>query len=86
MFRHLERRARRKYDRTGVSPWEVGGLAEFYKLRDLGRLVRYTFEIVIVQPGLSKVRASLEQLEQLAATELHVRHTADASLTVHCNS
>ncbi|MGW3347902.1 DEAD/DEAH box helicase [Nonomuraea rubra] len=86
LFQQLERRARKKYARTGVSPWEAGDLAALYRLRDRAKLLRYTFEIVIVQPGLSKAQATFEQLEQLAATELHVRHTADASLTIHCSA
>ncbi|MBO3752601.1 hypothetical protein J5X84_41670 [Streptosporangiaceae bacterium NEAU-GS5] len=86
MFRHLEQRAKKKYNRTGVSPWEAGDLAALYRLRDHAQLVPLTFQIVIVQPGLSKQKATADQLQQLASTELHVRHTADASLTVICNT
>jgi hypothetical protein len=85
LFAHLEKRARRKFERTASSPWEAGDPAAFYSLRDRVHLIRSTFEIVIVQPGLSQASATDEQLELLSATELYVRQTADASLTVYCS-
>lgn len=85
LFTHLEKRARRKLERTASSPWEAGDPAAFYSLRDRAHLIRSTFEIVIVQRGLSQASATAEQLELLSATELHVRQTADVSLKVYCS-
>jgi hypothetical protein len=85
LFRNLERRARKKHQRTGVSPFEVGDLPALYRLREHGLLVRRRLEVTIVQPGLSAKRVSAKQLELLGATEAYLRNTVNAKLHVWCN-
>lgn len=85
LFVNLERRARRKHERTAVSPFEVGGIADLYRLREQARVLKPRLEITIIQPGLSAKKASGPQLELLAATETYVRGTANAPLHVWCH-
>jgi superfamily II DNA or RNA helicase len=86
LFENLERRARRKQQRTNVSPFEVGDIAGLYKLREQARVLRPCLEITIIQPGLSAQKASRQQLELLAATEIYLRTTANSPLHVWCSS
>ncbi len=82
LFKHLERRARKRKQRTGVSPFEVGDLRRLYDIQNRSLLLRRRFEVVIVQPGLSIKEATSKQLDLLAATETYLGETAAATLTV----
>lgn len=42
-------------------------------------------EIVIVQPGLSIVKATTQQLDLLASTQAYLKTTINAPLTVWCS-
>ena len=84
-FAVLEDRARRKYDRTGVSPFEVGDARALYQLQERALVMRRRVEMVIVQPGLSASRASTVQLELLASTEAYLLQTINAQLTIWCS-
>jgi superfamily II DNA or RNA helicase len=84
-FKTLEDRARRKKQRTGVSPFETGSLKRLYEVQDISSILRRRMEIVIVQPGLSASRASTQQLDLLASTQAYLRTTVNASLTVVCS-
>lgn len=86
LFKHLERRARRRNRRTGVSPFETGDLRTLYDLQSQALRLRRRFEIVIVQPGLSASGASRQQLDLLAAAETYLGETAAASLRVICSA
>jgi hypothetical protein len=84
-FRTLEDRARRKFARTGVSPFEVGDIRKLYEIQDRSLVLRRRMEMVIVQPGLSASQATTQQLDLLASTEAYLRTTINASLKVICS-
>lgn len=85
LFRHLERRARRKQQRTGVSPFELGDAATLYRLRERCRFLQHDFEIVIAQPGVSVQRVTPGQLQLLASTEVFALEVAHSSFRVLCS-
>jgi len=81
-FRTLANRAKKKQDRTGISPFEVGDPRALFRMRDRAQIAARKMEFVIVQPGLSAAAASTQQLELLASTELYLRTTVNGSLDV----
>lgn len=85
-FRTLSQRARKKFDRTRVSPFEVGDAAALLALQTTAQSLRRRVEIVVVQPGLSKAKVSAQQLDLLAATESYLRTTINAPFTVWCSA
>jgi hypothetical protein len=85
LFKHLERRARRKQQRTGVSPFEQGDAPTLYRLRERSRYLRHQFEVVVAQPGLSAARVSAAQLQLLAAAEVYSQEVANSSFRVYCS-
>lgn len=85
-FRTLEDRARRKNQREGVSPFEVGDIRKLYELQDKALVLPRRMEIVIVQPGLSASRASTQQLDLLASTQAYLQTTIRAPLSVWCSA
>lgn len=84
-FRTLANRAKKKQDRTGVSPFEVGDARTLFRLRDKAQIASRKMEFVVVQPGLSATSATKQQLELLASTELYLRTTVNGSLGVWGN-
>ena len=81
MFEHLIRRERNR-QRQGRTGFEVGDAATLYELQDRSRLLRPRVEVTLVQPGVSAAAISNPQLDLLAATDLYVRETANATLRV----
>lgn len=84
-FRTLADRARKKQNRTGVSPFEAGEPRELLKIEDMAAVLRRRVEMIIVQPGLSQHNASEQQLDVLASTQTYLRSTINASLAVWCS-
>ncbi|HKO20073.1 MAG TPA: DEAD/DEAH box helicase family protein [Acidobacteriaceae bacterium] len=84
-FNYLGRRARRRIDRTNVSPFIVGDGATFYRLQERAIVMKRRMEVVIAQPGLSAASATEGQLLLLAASEAYLRAKADAPLQVWCS-
>lgn len=84
-FKELGKRAQRKHQRTGVDPFEVGDAATLLQLHANAQVVRRRMEVVIVQPGLSRARASTQQLDLLAACQSYLHTTINAPLTVWCS-
>jgi superfamily II DNA or RNA helicase len=85
-FKALDRRARQKQKREGVSPFEVGDISKLYTIRDQARVLRRRLEIVIAQPGLSVSNASDQQLDLLSSTQAYLMTTVKAPLTVWCSA
>ena len=85
LFRVLEDRARKKQQREGISPFEVGDIRKLYELRDRATVLRRRVEMVIAQPGLSAIGASTQQLDLLASTQAYLRTTIAAPLEVWCS-
>ena len=74
LFRHLLRREKRR-ENMGGSRFERGGQAELLRLTEMSRLLPVNLRIYIVQPGLSKQQASVDQLELLSVTESYLMDT-----------
>lgn len=85
-FRTLANRAKKKQDRTGVSPFELGDARALFRLRDKAQVASRKMEFVVVQPGLSVGTATQQQLELLASTELYLRMTVNGSFEVWANN
>jgi hypothetical protein len=85
-FRTLRDRARKKYQREGISPFEIGDPRTLHALQDQAAVLQRRLEMVIVQPGLSATKASPQQLDLLASTQAYLRTTVGAPVTVWCNS
>jgi superfamily II DNA or RNA helicase len=84
-FRTLDNRAKKKQDRDGASPYEVGDINKLYEISDKAIVLLRRMEIVIAQPGLSARRASTQQLDLLASTQSYLQTTIKAPLTVWCS-
>lgn len=84
-FRTLAERAKKRRDRTGVSPFEAGDLRALYGLADRAKVATRKMEFVIAQPGLSAASASQQQLELLASAESYLMNTVNGSLSVWCS-
>jgi superfamily II DNA or RNA helicase len=84
-FRTLNDRARKKHQREGVSPFEVGDVRKLYEIGDKAIVLRRRMEIVIAQPGLSAVNATRQQLDLLASTQAYLKTTINAPLAVWCS-
>jgi len=85
-FKQLTHRAKRKFQRTGVSPFEVGDPAELLRIQAAAQVLPRRMEIIVVQPGLSVAKVSPQQLDLLAAVESYLNATINASLTVWCSA
>jgi superfamily II DNA or RNA helicase len=85
-FRYLDRRARLRQQRTGVSPFTVGDGRAFYSLQERATIAKRRLEVVIAQPGLSAAAASAGQLSLLASSEAYLRNKANAPLEVWCSA
>lgn len=86
MLRQLIRREKNRkgrFGRTGIMRGSAKGLLQ---LQERARLARPHFTIAIAQPGVSKARASTQQLELLAATEVYLHETALAEFDVYCSA
>lgn len=84
-FRTLDDRARKKQERDGVSPFEVGDVKKLYEIGDRAVALPRRMEIVIAQPGLSIAQATTQQLDLLASTQAYLKTTINASLAVWCS-
>lgn len=85
-FRTLNDRARRKQQREGTSPFEVGDVRKLYEVRDRSTILRRRMEMIIVQPGLSVSKATTQQLDLLASTQAYLKTTINAPLAVWCSA
>lgn len=85
-FKTLEARARRKHKRDGVNPFELGDIKKLYEIQDKALILRRRMEMVIVQPGLSVSKATIQQLDLLASTQAYLKTTINAPLKIWCSS
>jgi superfamily II DNA or RNA helicase len=86
MFQKLIRRERNRVTKHRRDGFEVGDIAELYRLQDEFQQLKASFTIAIAQPGLSRQRADANQLQLLAATEVYVREVAKADFKVFCSA
>jgi superfamily II DNA or RNA helicase len=85
LFRHLLRRDRQRAAR-GVGRIEKGTFEELQQLVEMSIFRPVSVHVHIVQPGLSKPRVSLEQLELLSVTENYLMETYKLPFTVIANN
>ena len=81
-FPHLRRRERNRVRNNVASRIERGDPRMLVELVNQSKLLRPKFEVFIVQPGLSKARASDGQLHLLSATEIYLADTWSIPLRV----
>ena len=76
LFTHLLRREAARGSKKGTtSRFQIGDNEELLSIREMSRSCPVSLRIFIVQPGLSKSRASLEQLELLSVSETYLFET-----------
>lgn len=85
LFRRLIQRERNRLNRQRRSGFMVGDGNRLYELEERARMLKPEFSATIAQPGLSKSRASRQQLDLLASTDVYLYETAHASLDVLCS-
>lgn len=83
MIRRLLARERSRVSRGRLSGFEVGTPEDLLRLlHEQLPSLDVDLEIALAQPGLSRSRASTQQLELLAAVKTYVRETSAARLTI----
>lgn len=75
LFTHLLRREPKRDESGEATRFEKGDRDELIKIREMSRLCPIKLSIFVVQPGLSKQEATVEQLELLSVTENHLMET-----------
>ena len=87
LFKHMIERENRRTNQGQNSRLEKGDIKQLSQIKDKSkRFYSTNFRIYIVQPGLSKARASEQQLELLAVTENHLLETYKIELEVIASS
>lgn len=81
LFLHLLRREKLRED-GGTSRFERGDQAELVRILEMSRAVPVSMRVHIVQPGLSKQRVTVDQLELLGVTENYLMETYKLSFFV----
>ena len=69
LFDHLLRREALRENQNGVSRFERGNKDELWQIKEKSREIPVDLKIFIVQPGLYKLKASIDQLVLLSVTE-----------------
>lgn len=75
LFTHLLEREETRMDKSKVSRIQVGSADKIDELRNMASYYRMMLKIFIVQPGLSKQKASSSQLHVLGATQNYLSET-----------
>jgi hypothetical protein len=75
LFTHLLRREPRKLLNNSGTRFEMGTKQDLLRIQQKVDIQRVALSIFIVQPGVSKAKASREQLELLAVTENYLMET-----------
>jgi hypothetical protein len=75
IFTHLLRRDARRLDNAEPSRLELGDSEQLLMIREMSHLLPVKLKVFIVQPGLSKEKATRDQLELLSVTENHLMET-----------
>jgi superfamily II DNA or RNA helicase len=75
MFRHLLHRDSLRIDQGHPTRIERGNRDQLLTLKEISRLRPIQLKIFIVQPGLSRSKATRDQLELLSVTENHLMET-----------
>lgn len=86
LFTHLLRREHDRRAKYGASRIEVGDDDRLIAIREMSRAFSITLRIFIVQPGISRTQATVDQLELLSVTENHLMETYDLPFGVIASS
>jgi hypothetical protein len=82
LFTHLLRREARRQDGSTSSRYEVGDGDLLQTIREMSRLCPVSLTIYIVQPGVSKINATQDQLRLMSVTENYLMETFQLSFGV----
>lgn len=82
LLAHIDRREAQRIKGGGPSRFERGDVAELRAIRRKVDSLVPIVEVVIVQPGLSRQKASPDQLNLLSVTELYLEETYKVPLRV----
>jgi len=82
LFSHLLRREPKRWKGQQRTRFEKGDQETLIRLREIARLCSLVMRIFIVQPGVSKEQASVEQLELLSVTDNYLLETYKLSFGV----
>lgn len=75
LLAHIDRRESDRMKRGGPTRFAKGDVLSLRALRRRADALEPSLEIIVVQPGLSKEKASDDQLELLGVTELYLQET-----------
>lgn len=75
LFSHMLRREPKRVGNQEATRFEKGNKKALLEVREKSRISEVRLAIVVVQPGLSKQKASNAQLELLAVTENYLLET-----------
>lgn len=82
LFTHLMRREPRRYLEAESTRFDMGNMNDLARLRSKAEMQPIKLVVYVVQPGLSKRKASEEQLELLAVTENYLLETFEVAFGV----
>lgn len=82
LLAHLLRREPRREKGREMSRFEKGDADDLFEIMEMSRVYALELKIFIVQPGLSKLKATPGQLELLSVTENHLMGTYQIPFTV----
>jgi hypothetical protein len=82
LFTHMLRREPKRWKGSEASRFEQGDRDRLITIREMGRACPVKLKIFVVQPGLSKGRATNEQLELLSVTENYLMETYNLTFEV----
>ena len=85
LFTHLLSRNDQRVQRGAPTRFERGDAELLLQIREMSRRADVKLKVYIVQPGLSKARASHGQLMLLAVTERFLSDTYEIPLSVMCS-
>ena len=82
LFDHLLRRESLLNGQEQISRFEKGNNEELWKIKEMSKEIPVELSIFIVQPGLSKSKATIDQLRLLSVTESYLMDTYQLSFGV----
>lgn len=82
LFKHLKHREAKRVKDGRPSRIEKGDAKTLFELLNNAHLLKPVYRVFIVQPGMSKAEATLDQLRLLGATETYLSDTCSVPLRV----
>ncbi|WP_211768673.1 hypothetical protein [Kutzneria sp. CA-103260] len=85
LLRHLDNRAQRYFNRTGVSPFMIGELNDLHTLTAVAPQLRPRFHTVLAQPGLSIAATTISACSPAQSRTSTPWHVEPSASTAACN-